>query len=232
MFEHFPHEPANNRWNPICRNLLLRPRAELCRRHLDKLYCSGFGAAFKNRRAKTPADIIKDNPQAPTETEIRVFPRHLTGHPYWKPFIPFYVDLYEDDWSSEPFKTSSGRKNRTPNRKVAPKTWILDFVVSTSVQFWFVPFKFKVGIFGFTCVLLGYSLIALVIGYNLDLILICGVCVLLGYSLVVLVAGCITCKDLVAIYGVGAFLCYFPVQMLLPFIVFVLSWAIPGMPWS
>jgi hypothetical protein len=89
---------------------------------LNKLYCSGFGAAFKNRRAKTPADIIKDNPQAPTETEIRVFPRHLTGHPYWTPFIPFYVDLYEDDWSSEPFKKSSGRKNRTPNRKVAPKT--------------------------------------------------------------------------------------------------------------
>ena len=66
---------------PICGNPSLRPRAELCRRHLDKLYCSGFGAAFKNRRAKTPADIIKDNPQAPTETEIRVFPRHLTGHP-------------------------------------------------------------------------------------------------------------------------------------------------------
>ena len=104
------------------KNPSLRPRAELCRRHLDKLYCSGFGAAFKNRRAKTPADIIKDNPQAPTETEIRVFPRHLTGHPYWTPFIPFYVDLYEDDWSSEPFKKSSGRKNRTPNRKVAPKT--------------------------------------------------------------------------------------------------------------
>ena len=135
---------------PICGNPSLRPRAELCRRHLDKLYCSGFGAAFKNRRAKTPADIIKDNPQAPTETEIRVFPRHLTGHPYWTPFIPFYVDLYEDDWSSEPFKKSSGRKNRTPNRKVAPKTWILDLVAGTSVQFWFVPFKFKVGIFGFT----------------------------------------------------------------------------------
>jgi hypothetical protein len=122
MLEHFPHEPADNRRNPHLQEPSSTATCGTCRRHLDKLYCSGFGAAFKNRRAKTPADIIKDNPQAPTEIEIRVFPRHLTGHPYWTPFIPFYVDLYEDDWSSEPFKKSSGRKNRTPNRKVAPKT--------------------------------------------------------------------------------------------------------------
>jgi hypothetical protein len=104
---------------PIRVNPSLRPRAELCRRHLDKLYCSGFGAAFKNRRAKTPADIIKDNPQAPTETEIRVFPRHLTGHPYWTPFIPFYVDLYEDDWSSEPFKIQRAQKSNPKSQSGA-----------------------------------------------------------------------------------------------------------------
>lgn len=85
----------------------------------NKLYCSGFGAAFKNRRAKTPADIIKDNPQAPTETEIRVFPRHLTGHPYWTPFIPFYVDLYEGDWSLEPFKIQRAPKSNPKSQSGA-----------------------------------------------------------------------------------------------------------------
>jgi len=86
---------------------------------LDKLYCSGFGAAFKNRRAKTPADIIKDNPQAPTETEIRVFPRHLTGHPYWIPFMTFYIDLYEDDWFSEAFKIQRAQKSNPKSQSGA-----------------------------------------------------------------------------------------------------------------